>query len=383
MKSFLIFLILLSVPGPAKAVPSAPDTVTLEPTTHGAEDSPPEETPASPTTTGTPGMEDTDEGADLLPPEIIPWQDSMLALPEWTSPEQEEITSGLRPANQGGGLFPPQIWALQPTPDAGPLLHDNESTDPAAPVASQDEPAAVPLGPEQMALYTQQKPTTTFVDPQHFVKGRPAAWMESLVKRWLNEQCAFHTTMLVFGKDQLLPADFDPQALRQQWFGEDEDALLVLYFYHQPERTLTIFGPKARTAYSADLLRSTIEAAVTETGHVPGAEEQMERLCYKMSVRLYWLSRLRTYPAPDGAPDLPANQGLEHNRKTAWLILGGAGLMAAAVLATSWLRRRQAGSTRRGEAVLLPEAEHLPRFGAPHSGGFSSVITFVGTTPVS
>jgi hypothetical protein len=383
VKSFLLFLMLLLAPRPVGAVPSPPDTVTLEPAANGAEDSPPEETPASPTTTGTPGLGDRDEGVDLLPPEIIPWQDSMLALPEWTSPEQEEITYGLRPANQGGGLFPPQIWALQPTPEAGLLLHDIESTDAAAPVASQDEPALVPLGLEQMALYTGQKPTTAFVDPQHFVKGRPAAWMESLVKRWLNEQCAFHTTMLVFGKDQLLPADFDPQALRKQWFAEDEDALLVLYFYHQPERTLAIFGPKARTAYSEDLLRSTIEAAVTETGRVAGAEEQMERFCYKMSVRLHWLSRLRIYPALDGAPGLPANQGLEPSRKAVWLVLGGAVLMAAGVLATSWLRRRQAGRAARGDATLLPEAEHLPRFGAPHCGGFSSVITFVGTTPVS
>ena len=394
MKSSLLVCSLLFLHHQAGAAPSAPDAAAVEPvqTAESVPISPIDEPAADPTEepfseespapAGTPGSGEKDDGADMLPAEIIPWHESMLALPEWLSAEQEEITSGLRPANQGGGLFPPQIWAMQP--GAGPLgkAYDQGEAE-MEEEGTPGEPAAVALSPEQMALYTGQKPTVVLLDPQRLIKGRPAGWMESLVQRWLNEQSAFPTTLLVFGPGQLLPADFDPQALRRQWFGEDDASLLVLYFYRQPERTLAIFGPKSRATYSEDLLRSTVEAAVTETGRVPGAGEQLERFCYKMSVRLHWLSRLRIYPTPAGGPVLPGSRVLNHSRKASWLIFGGAVLMAGGGLAHSWLRRRHAGRAGRGETILLPEAEHRPRFGAPHSGGFSSVVNFVGTPPVS
>lgn len=309
---------------------------------------------------------------ELLPEIVIPYHDSMVELPGWMEQEKLELHTRQRPANHGGGLFPPQVWPLQPEPPLGPLQLDGvPAAQPPGPV-----PAPVLLGPELMALYTMQRPEGVFSDPQHLVKGRTEASMESLVQRWLNDQCVFPTTVLVFGPEQQFPADFDPQALRRQWFGEAGDGLLVFYFYQKPERTLAIFGQNARSTYGESLLRSVVDAAVTEAGRVEGGPEQLERFCYKMSVRLHWLHRTHQVAAAKAI-----TAGLDSSSPKPWgkrlllAILGGA-LATGAVLGALALRRRWHQGRSVSGPVLLPEYDVTPRLGAPHCGGFSAVISF-------
>ena len=315
-----------------------------------------------------------EELPELIPENPIPWHDSLLELPEWMSQEQAEIETRRRPANHGGGLFPSQIWPLQPEPVPGPLTWDSALAKGAEGSAAPRPGVPIPLGPELMALYTAQVPTRVFVDPQNFLRERSGAQMESLLQRWLNDQCAFRTTMLVFGPGQQLPADFDPQALRRQWFGSSEEALLVFYFYGQPERTLAIFGPGARASYGEGVLRAVVDAAVTEAGRVHGDPEQLERFCYKMSVRLHWLVRTRL-PGAEGTGISAAAQprrdwGKTVARAALWSALG----ISAGLAAVFWRRRWPVPVA--DEPVLFPERDLCPRLGAPHSGGFSSVISF-------
>ena len=317
-------------------------------------------------------MEDPEE-ANVLP--LTPWHDSLLNLPGWMPVEDAEINQRTRPANHGAGLFPPQVWPQQPEPALGPLLLDIAPVIPAAPVVQSHPATPVALGPEIMALYVGAKPDRVLVDPQHLVPGDR---VEPLVRRWLNEQCNFRTTILLFGPGQQLPADFDPQALRRLWFEGAGEALLVFYFRDQPERTLTIFGPEARDRYGADRLRSLVDAAVAEAGRVTGGLEQLERFCYKMSVRLHWLAR-HPLPSPPGglkpaASAMPTLTG----RGALWILVV---LAAGAALYGGWrFKQRRIPSdlalSKREQPIFLPEFEFRPRFGAPHSGGFSSMITF-------
>ena len=316
-----------------------------------------------------------EESAELIPQLSIPWHDSLLELPEWMSREASEIQHRIRPSNHGAGLFPPEVWPLQPESEQGPLIRD-EALAGGTPKPARDRGATpVALGPELMALYVGRKPDRVLVDPQHFV---PGGRVEPLVQRWLNDQCVFRTTVLLFGAGQQLPADFDPQALRREWFGDAGDELLVFYFHQEPQRTLAIFGPEARNRYGADVLRPVVDAAVTEAGRVSGGPEQLERFCYKMSVRLHWLAR--TAPAGGGAETGPPSGAMSPGslKKAAWAALLGAGLIAAGSLFLTWHRRR-GGSAAGAEVpipIFLPESGFQPRFGAPHSGGFSSMITF-------
>jgi hypothetical protein len=318
----------------------------------------------------TPGEQE--ESPELLPEVVIPYHESMVELPGWMDREMMEIHTRQRPANHGGGLFPPQVWPMQPEPPLGPLQMEE------APAAVPPSPGLgpVPLGPELMALYTSQLPAGVFSDPQHLVKGRSEVAMESLVQRWLNDQCAFRTTVLVFGEGQQLPSEFDPQALRRQWFGEDGDSLLVFYFYQQPERTLAIFGQGARATYGESLLRSVVDAAVTEAGRVEGGPEQLERFCYKMSVRLHWLHRTHQATAAKAETAGPETAAPgPWGKRLLMAVLGGA-MATGAVLGALALRRRWRQGQSATGPVILPECEVTARLGAPHCGGFSAVISF-------
>lgn len=317
-----------------------------------------------------------EEGVEFLPDNPIPWHDSLLELPGWMRQELSEIRDRTRPANQGGGLFPPQIWPLQPEPVQGPLILDSTLPGDGSSSLALNPKEVVPLGPELMGQYTLQQPVGVLVDPQQLVQNRASGQMESLVQRWLNDQCVFRTTLLVFGPGQQLPSDFDPQALRRQWSGESDDTLLVFYFYQQPERTLAIFGPGARATYTAAVLRSIVDAAVVEAARVSGPTEQLERFCYKMSVRLHWLAR--------SLPAKPADPGASGNPGRRWWgnPVVSVPVLSALVLASGFglarfIRSRRARSEGKDDGpVFFPETEPCPRFGAPHSGGFSAVITF-------
>jgi hypothetical protein len=328
----------------------------------------------------TPG--EVEEGPEMIPEESIPYHDSLVELPEWMKLEQDEVETRQRPANQGGGLFPGELWALQPEAPLAPLKLEEEPPERPAVPAVPDQVTL--LTPELLALYAPVQ-GAVFVDPQGLVQERSGGRMGSLVQRWLNDQCAFRTTVLVFGPGQQLPADFDPQALRRKWFGEEADSLLVFYFYQQPERTLTIFGPGARSQYADGVLRSMVDAAVTEAGRISGGAEQLERFCYKMSVRLHWLARTGP-PGEAVAAAEPAAAGSGWTKRLVrplvWS-LSGAALVCG--LLKGWQRWRRYRASRpepaEDQAVWLPEGEIAPRLGAPHGGGFSSVITFTRMAP--
>ncbi len=317
-----------------------------------------------------------EEAVEFLPDNPIPWHDSLLGLPGWMRQELTEIRDRIRPANQGGGLFPPQIWPLQPEPVQGPLILDSSLPGEGDSGLALDPRAVVPLGPGLMGRYTMQQPVGVLVDPQQLIQDRSGGQMESLVQRWLNDQCVFRTTLLVFGPGQQLPSDFDPQALRRQWAGETDDSLLVFYFYEQPERTLAIFGHGACATYTAAVLRSIVDASVVEAARVSGPTEQLERFCYKMSVRLHWLAR--------SPPAKLVDTGVSGNPSRRWwgnmavsvAILGALGLAAGFGVVRLIRSRRPRSEGGHDGPFLLPETEPCPRFGAPHSGGFSAVITF-------
>ena len=110
-----------------------------------------------------------EEAVEFLPDNPIPWHDSLLGLPGWMRQELTEIRDRIRPANQGGGLFPPQIWPLQPEPVQGPLILDSSLPGEGDSGLALDPRAVVPLGPGLMGRYTMQQPVGVLVDPQQLI----------------------------------------------------------------------------------------------------------------------------------------------------------------------------------------------------------------------
>lgn len=332
-----------------------------------------------------PGGEPTgelEELPEMIPDNPVPWHDSLLELPLWMQQEEEEISAQIRPANHGAGLFPPEVWPIQPEPVPGPLIWDlfPDSSPGMAGLRAPENITPEPLGPEEQALLAGPRPAGVFADPGRWIRGRSQAQMESLVQRWLNEQCIFKTTVLILGPGMELPADFDPEALRQRWFAGQDQALLVLYFYGQPERTQAVFSPAVRAAYGAALVKSVVDAAVKEAGRVTGGPEQFERICYKMSVRLHWLSRTRM-PEADQLAENQTAAASQAWQRSGLKVLGWVLATASGLAALLFWKRGRSLRAGEGEPVLLPEWEFEPRFGAPHCGGFSAVINFSRPAP--
>lgn len=312
-----------------------------------------------------------EELPELLPEQTIPWHESLLELPAWMEQEIDEIKVRTRPANQGGGLFPGEVWPTLPEPALDPLLWNTATGSEIAQTILAEAP--VPLSPELMKLYEAVQPERVFLDPQNLVQGRSAD-MESLVQRWLNDQCPFRTKVMIFGRGQQLPSDLDPQSLRRQWFGESDDSLLVLYFLDEPQRTLSIFSQEACSIYSERALRATGEAAVNEASRVPGSLEQLERFCYKMSVRLHWLKPLSPEKALLTSTSVPGSR-FQWLKPLLWFTATTTALGGFCLLVQMGLRRHRAAERGAGP-VLFPEFDSTPRLGAPHAGGFSAVINF-------
>ncbi|RYD27317.1 MAG: hypothetical protein EOP86_24715 [Verrucomicrobiaceae bacterium] len=295
---------------------------------------------------------------EFEPDRLIPFQQSQVELPGWQERERAEILNRLRPANQGGGLFPPQIWPVQPAPALEPLPaeHGEQGTAPAG-----------VLSPEWAAVYFEKRPDQALLDPQHLLDGPEAVEMESRVRRWLNGDIRFRTTLLVFGPGQKLPAGLDIEALMRRWFESTSSGLLVFYYFQEPDRTQAIFSAGAARRFPAERLNAVMTDCIRDARRTEGGTAQLQRFCYKAAVRLHQL----TSPESMGSGHKQDSSGIP-----AWQCLLLVGVMAVMV-AGPWLlfRRRRRVSIPDGP-VFLPVQDFYPRLGAPHCGGCSAVLTF-------
>lgn len=312
---------------------------------------------------------------ELQPDQVIPWQPSQIRLPlSWQEKERTEILNGERPPNQGGGLFPPAIWPLEPEPALEPLTSQSQAergeTAPALPGDPGREEEGSVLSPELTKAYFGKRPESVFLDPQHLLKPENAREIESLARRWLNTDFPFKTTLMIFGRDQRIPAEVDAEALMRQWSESAADSLLVFYYYHQPERTKAVFSAGSTRRFTPEQLSVAMLAAMREAGRAEGGLEQLERFCYKTTVRLHRLAKSGPLPGAH-----PAKAGGHRERSRAWVLSGTAVFAAALLILLTRKRRRKAGKVE-APPVLLPEQDLHPRLGAAHCGGFSAVLTF-------
>ena len=86
-----------------------------------------------------------EELPELFPEQTIPWHETLLELPAWMEQEIDEIKVRTRPANQGGGLFPGEVWPTLPEPALDPLLWNTATGSEIAQTILAEAP--VPLSP--------------------------------------------------------------------------------------------------------------------------------------------------------------------------------------------------------------------------------------------
>lgn len=308
--------------------------------------------------------------AEFEPNQVIPFDQSRLGLPGWQETGRHEAPRRQHFANQGGGLFPPEIWPLQSGAAAQTDFHGNGGGQEPASGA----PAAGPLGQKQLDGYFARKPDQVFLDPQQLLPPVIREEMESRVRRWLNADGPFRTTVMLFGPGQQLPPSVDAEAILRQWAGSGVQSLnqvLVFYYLNEPDRTKVVFSAGTSSRFPEVRLAEAVTSAVRAAGRVEGGQAQLERFCYKVTVHLHRLAQ-----AQPGAGGVRARKPFWRGQHPA--VLAVAGAVAAAVLWGMLRKRRNSG--KGGKAlpvpVLLPEQDFHTRLSAPHSGGLAAVITF-------
>lgn len=315
-----------------------------------------------------------EELPDLPPDQSIPWQDSLLELPAENGTEQDEVRNGVRPANQGGGLFPPAVWPLMPDLPLGPLKPVEVRADGSIlPEDGTEETRGAALNPQLLVDYFGQRPQNSFLDPQHLLNQAESEYMESLLRRWLNDG-NYRATMLLFAEGQAIPEEVDPSKIVRKWFGAKEAHLLVCFFMNQPERTGVFFVPEAVPDFRKEPLKAALSAAIREAGRARGGVRQMQRFSYKTKVRLHRMDQKLGI-----AETLRKNRkskGVSRNMVRVLTAISIAGLVLASFLRRSEKKKRRVVPGTVEEPVFLPEQELHTRLGAPHGGGFSAVITF-------
>lgn len=323
-----------------------------------------------------PRMEGEEElPAEFEPDQVVPFDQSRLGLPGWQEAERLEILRRQRPANQGGGLFPAEIWPIQPVP-AVPVLKTGSQEHAAAPL-----PTGM-LSQPVLDLYFARRPDRVFCDPQGVLPPGVREEMESRVRRWLNTEGPFRATVLLFGPGQQLPPAVDAQSVLNQWVGDGAQSanhLLVFYYFNEPGRTSVVFSEGTAARVPAAGLAEAMSSAARAAGRVEGGLPQLERFCYKTTVHLHRLAQVR--PAEGGQAG--------RSSVSVWRMrfLAATGFVLAAVMV--WILAGR-GKTRKSRGredakegsralpspVLLPEQDLYPRLNAPHAGGLASVISF-------
>ena len=318
-----------------------------------AEQPPESTTPAS-------DKEETGALTDTLPDRV-----ELLTLPS-DDENGMALTDEDREFQSAVSLFPAELWPGTPAnlPEVADLPVDAQSS----------PPASEALPPEVVASSFGSDPPPALHDPQSCLTPPQTAALRTLLHNSLNARGTFQTSVVVLRAGQQIPAGLNPPEMLQHWHG-DNKAMLVVYFFGQPERTQAFFSTETRRHHRSEDLRQIIDFGVREATRLTSPVAQLQRFCYKTAIRLDRLHRQGVVapsdePAPAVATSVPVTS-------LWWAFAVGVQAAALAGGAVWWLRRRRSElESREGPPIRLPDQDWIPRLGASHSGGAGAVIQF-------
>jgi hypothetical protein len=262
------------------------------------------------------------------------------------------------PLNLGGGLFPPDLWPLEPEPFSWVEVLPDASHKPVA------------LTDELIQSYFAKPPQSGFLDPQALVHEQTAQELRDFFKECELRSGGAKIRLLVFDAGQQLPEGMSLEELTAVWFPEQE-GILACYWLNEAERSQIHFSPALLAKYEADGLAARWqEDCRREAVVATEAQTQCTRFALKVGLLARKLSDLpvRRTEFAGGTPTATASES------SGWKwMLPGALVLALASIWWGWKHRRPSGKTG---PWLLPEPDFVPRLKAPHCGGTHAYLKF-------
>ena len=298
-----------------------------------------------------------------------------VSMPSWPAAERAEFKAG--GGVLGGELFTrdPEVMPMAVMPPQAGEIHD--AADRLNPVPAKFFDA-----------YFAERPKTFLVDPQQLLSPEEAKERLSFLKDH-SADSAIDLFVFVVGADQEIPSEVRQEELMERLFSTGRPAVLAIYHYGAPERTVLELSPSLMGPVMVAEQRRALESSVMQASEKSEPAAQLEKFLVQMSIHLYWMERL-TVPQP-----VSANAGMltregfrkpvksDHKSEKLEMIKGLAtpfvmpAAILLAVLSTLWLISRWLGFRARYQ---FRDFEVEPRLGGPHAAGIGAVISFASAS---
>ncbi|MCF7734097.1 MAG: hypothetical protein K9N23_20605 [Akkermansiaceae bacterium] len=307
------------------------------------------------------------------------------SLPSWDETEHKQLEdSGWTPGTSLPTVAPTPDPAAEPEP--APLDADQptpeEVAESAAPVAK--------IAEKFLPAYFDARPESYLIDPQHILDHQSARDRLAFLESHAGDS-TIDLFIYIFGKDQEIPGEVREEELVERFFSSGRPAMIIYYFFGQPQQSVLYLSPSLTDAVSAAEQRRALTSSVMLALEKTDPTDQLEAFTVQLAIRIYWMERMLQAAAPTGnnlqpaAPNQPpktTHQKLTlaqrvdgmtlllhpYLRSTAW----GGGIAALALAFGWWWRRRT--------TFRLPEFEVEPPLGGHHEPGMGAVISFASPT---
>lgn len=231
--------------------------------------------------------------------------------------------------------------------------------------------------------YFGERPDQFLIDPQKLLS--PVDYRERL--DFLNYHAgdsAIDLYVYVFSADQVIPSEVQMEAMIEQFFPPERPAVIVHYYYGNPQRTTLHLSSALRAVVPSGEQRRALENSVMQALNSVHAADQIEAFVVQMSIRSYWMERMLNGTSEAEAPAKLAETTKEqetkqdpfewlrpHLEKASEYWIPATSLVAALLLGFGlrlWFKLRW--------RYRLPEFEVEPRLGGAHAAGVGAVISF-------
>jgi hypothetical protein len=304
-------------------------------------------------------------------------------LPSWDDQERKHLEdSGWLP---GADLLPDETAPAEPSPlDLDPPTREDLAV-PAAP--------APPIPEAALATYFAARPASYLIDPQGLLEATASRDGLAALERHAGDS-TIDLFIYVFAAGQEIPGEMREEELIESFFTDGRPAVVVYYFFGQPEESFLYLSPSITEVINAVEQRRALQSAVMQAQEKAVPSEQLQAFITQMGIRIYGMERMlggdpaaitevpsASRPQAATSAKAPKRSGvlaplLAQTRLglEAYLLpaVGSAAVLALLAGLGLWWRY--------WARYRLPEFEVEPRLGGDHAAGVGAVISFASPT---